>query len=144
MRMDHALPMQVRLAVVNLHEEGYTYEEIASLLGVGRASVSRLLRLQRETGKLERRRRGGGLVSPIHGRVADRLCRIVSEMNDATVDEFTAALVERTGIKTSRAGVVRAMARLGFTRKKSRWLRSSATRPSTGSDVHSSARLSPR
>ena len=142
--MDHALPMQVRLAVVSLRDEGYTYEEIASLLGVGRASVSRLLRRQRETGKLDRLRRGGGVVSPIHGRIADLLCRIVGEMNDATLDELTKALIERAGIKTSRAGVVRAMARLGFTRKKSRWLRSSATRPSTVSGARSSVRSSPR
>src|SRR5216684_2258769 len=115
--MDHALPMQVRLAVVNLRNEGHTYDEIASLLGIGRASVSRLLRRRRETGKLERSPRGGGLVSPIHGRIANLLCRIVFEMNDATLDELTKALIERADVKTSRAGVVRAMARLGFSRK---------------------------
>jgi predicted transcriptional regulator len=67
--MDYALPMQVRLAVVSLRDESHTYDEIASLLGIGRASVSRLLRRRRETGQLERSPRGGGLVSPIHGRI---------------------------------------------------------------------------
>ncbi len=140
--MDHALPIQVRLAVVSLRDEGHTYDEIASLLGIGRASVSRLLRRRRETGKLERSPRGGGLVSPIHGRIADLLCRIVGEMNDATLEELTKALIERAEVKTSRAGVVRAMARLGFTRKKSRWSRPSATRPSTAIGGRSTARSS--
>src|SRR6266849_3081775 len=133
--MDHALPIQVRLAVVSLRDEGHTYDEIASLLGIGRASVSRLLRRRRETGKLERSPRGGGLVSPILGR-------IVGEMNDATLEELTKALIERAEVKTSRAGVVRAMARLGFTRKKSRWSRPSATRPSTAIGGRSTARSS--
>src|SRR5216683_3974537 len=103
-----------------------------------------LLRRRRETGKLERSPRGGGLVSPIHGRIADLLCRIVGEMNDATLEELTKALIERAEVKTSCAGVVRAMARLGFTRKKSRWSRPSATRPSTAIGGRSTARSSPR
>src|SRR5690242_18405222 len=142
--MDHALPMQVRLAVVRLRDEGRTYEQIASLLGIGPATVNRLLRRRRETGKLERSARGGGWSSPIHDRIADLLCRIVGEMNDATFDELTKELIERSGIKTSRAAVVRAMARLGFTRKKSRWSRPSATAPSTANGARSTARSSRR
>ena len=142
--MDHALPMQVRLAVMSLRDDGHTYEEIALLLGIGRASVSRLLRRERETGKLERAARSGGWESPIHGRVAELLCRIVGEMNDATLDELTKTLIERSGVKTSRAGVVRAMARLGFTRKKSRWWRPSAIRPNTATGGRSTAHSSRR
>lgn len=142
--MDQALPIQVRLAVISLRDEGNSYEEIASLLGIGRASVSRLLRRERETGKVERLARGGGIESPIHGRIADLLCRIVVEVNDATLDELTEALIERGKIKTSRSAVVRAMARLGFTRKKSRWWRPSETRPNTARGTDSSARSSRR
>lgn len=142
--MDHALPIQVRLAIVSLRDEGHTYEQIASLLGVGRASVSRLLRRRRETGALDRLPRGGGWESPIRGRIADLLCRIVEERNDATLDELTAALIERAQIETSRSGVVRAMARLGFTRKKSRWCRPSATRPRIAIGGRSTARSSRR
>lgn len=142
--MDHALPMQVRLAVVKLRDEGRTYEEIATLLGIGRASVSRLLRRRRETGSLDRFPRSGGWESRIQGRIADLLCRIVEEMNDATLDELTAALSKSSGLETSRSGVVRAMARLGFTRKKSHWSRPSAIRPITAVVARSSARSSPR
>jgi transposase len=118
--MDHALPQQVRLAIVGLREEGRAYEDIAAVLGVGVTSVNRVLLRQRETGNVERLARGGGIESPIHGRIAELLCRIVAEVNDATLDELTVALVERGKIKTSRSAVVRAMARLGFSRKKSR------------------------
>ena len=142
--MDHALPSQVRLAIVGLREEGRGYEEIAGLLGVGVASVNRVLRRQRETGKVERLPRGGGIESPIQGRIAKMLCRIVEEVNDATLDELTKALVKRAKIKTSRSAVVRAMARLGFSRKKSRWSRSNATPPRRGRATHFSAHSSPR
>ena len=140
----HTLPNQVRLAIVGLREEGREYSEIAAVLGIGTASVSRVLRRQRETGKVERLARGGGVESPIQGRVAELLCRIVMEVNDATLDELTKALVERARIKTSRAAVVRAMARLGFTRKTSRWWRPSETPGSTASGTASSARSSRR
>ena len=136
--------MQVRQAVVSLRAGGKSYEEIATLLGIGRASVNRILRLERETGKVERRERGGGLISPIHGRIAELLCRVVAEVNDATYDELTAALLERAKIQTSRSAVVRAMARLGFTRKKSRWWRPNETLPSTEKGTRSSARSSRR
>jgi transposase len=140
----HTLPIQVRLAIVGLREEGREYEEIATVLGVGVASVNRVLRRQRETGNVERSARGGGLESAIHGRIAKLLCRIVSETNDATYDELTSALTKRGKMVTSRSAVVRAMARLGFTRKKSRWWRPSATRRSTAKDTRSSALSSPR
>lgn len=142
--MDHTLPMQVRHAVLGLRDDGFAYEEIASLLGIGRASVSRLLRLERETGKLQPRPRGGGWQSPIRGRIAELLCQIVGEMNDATLDELTRALVKQSGIKTSRAAVVRAMARLGFTRKKSRWSLPSGIRSSTATVGRCTARSSRR
>lgn len=138
----HTLPIQVRLAIVGLRGEGRGYLEIATVLGIGRASVNRVLRRHRETGKVERLPRGGGVESPIQGRVADLLCSIVGEVNDVTLEELTKALVERARINTSRSAVSRAMSRLGFTRKKSRWWRTSETRPSTARGTGSSARSS--
>lgn len=43
-------PQKIRLAVVRAVEErGMTYAETAELLGIGEASVSRILRRHRET-----------------------------------------------------------------------------------------------
>ena len=94
--MDTAIPTRIRQAIVRLHrEERRSYEEFAELLQVGRATVSRVLRRNRETGSVDRLPRGGGNRSAIHGRIANLLCAIVSEVPDATVAELTAALVER-------------------------------------------------
>lgn len=110
------------------------------MLGIGRATVNRILRLKRESGDVERRPRGGGVTSPIHGKLAKLLESIVTDMPDATVVELTNALIERGGITTSRSSVQRALGRLGFSRKKSPSWQPSATRLSTGKDAASTAR----
>lgn len=133
-------PLKLREAVLRARSEGRTYEEIAALLGIGRATVNRILRLHRETNSLEPRARGGGNVSPIHGSMAELLAAIVAEMPDATVAELAAVLMKRSRTSTSRSAVQRALFRLGFSRKKSRSSPSNAIRPSTAGAEKSSAR----
>jgi transposase len=128
--------------VLRARAEGRTYEETARLLGIGRATVSRLLRLHRETQSLEPRPRGGGNFSPIRGALAEMLVAIVEQMPDATVAELAAAFEARSGTSTSRSGVQRALARLGFSRKKSASPPLSVTRPNTARATRSSARSS--
>lgn len=137
-------PLKLREAVLRARAEGKTYEEVASLLGIGRATVNRLLRLHRETSSLEPRPRGGGNFSPIRGALAELLVAIVGEMPDATVAELVAAFEARSGTETSRSGVQRALLRLGFSRKKRASSPSSGTRPSTVRGMRSSARSSAR
>lgn len=129
------LPVDERLrkAIVRgFHNEKKTYEQIAESLGVGEATVSRVLRRHRETGGVDPLPRGGGNFSPIEGKLGELLCRIVREMPDATVAELTEALMKRGSIVTSRSSVQRALARLGYSRKKSPSWQRSATRRRTG------------
>lgn len=132
-------PLKLREVIVRLKDEGRTYEEIAHLAGVGEATVSRTLRLQRETGRLAPKRPGGGNVSPIHGRVEVALRELVARMPDATVAELAEALAQAERIHTSPSAVQRALSRLGFSRKKSPSPRASATRRRTSSAGASSA-----
>ncbi|MGZ3456212.1 MAG: helix-turn-helix domain-containing protein [Polyangiales bacterium] len=138
----HGLPLDVRLreAIVSAKAEGKTYVEIARLLNVGEATVSRVLRRHRENGSVEPRPRGGGNFSPIEGKLAELLRRIVTELSDGTIDEITAAFIKAAEIDTSRASVMRAMQRLGFTRKKRPSWRWSATPSSAERTDDNSAR----
>lgn len=112
-------PEKVRLAIVRAFEqEGLTYAEIARLLDIGEASVSRILRLHRETGAVAPKPKAGGQFSPIRDKVAARLKALVKETPDATVAELMDVLVEQTRVSTSLAAMKRAMHRLGFSRKK--------------------------
>jgi transposase len=108
-----------------------TYEVIAELLGVGRATVSRVLRRHREAGTVQPRPRGGGNRSPIRGKAAEKLSALLANRPDLTVAEMAAELTRLTKIQTSRSSVHRALTRLGYTRKKRASLPSNATRPRT-------------
>ena len=139
--MGAPIPVQLRAAIVRaFDEEGLKYRQIVSVLGVCESTVARVLRRHRESGSIEPRPRGGGNVSPIHGKMATLLRAIVSRMPDATVNELTEALMRDSGTDTSRSAVQRALSRLGYSRKKSRSWRRSATPKSTGSGGASSAR----
>jgi transposase len=136
---------EVRAAIVRArNDRKLTYEQIAELLGIGRATVSRVLRLKRVTGDIAPRPKGGGWTSALHGKIARMLVAIVKSMSDATVTELTAELVRRSGIETSRAAVHRALGRLGYSRKKSPSGRWSATRPKRRSTAVGSAESSSR
>jgi transposase len=129
--MAWSIDVQVREAIVRAwHEERLTYAAIASLLGVGEATVSRVLRLHREKASVAPLPHGGGNRSPIRDDVAEELERLVRELPDATLDELTDALMKNVDVTTSRASVLRALQRFGYTRKKRPSPRSNATRPS--------------
>jgi transposase len=139
--MNSATPIGVRKAIIRaVHEKGLTYREAAKLIGVGEATVSRVLRRYRETGSVNPRAPRGGNYSAIEGAVASLLHSIVTDMPDATVAELTEALIGRSSVRTSRSSVQRALHRFGLSRKKSPSSRSSETRRSTVSDDESSAR----
>lgn len=135
-----AVPIEVRRAIVRAVEQrGMTYQATADLLDVGYATVNRVLARYRKTKQVDPLPRGGGRKSPIQGRIAELLTQIVTTMSDATVEELTAALQKRAKVSTSRSAVQRALHRLGFSRKKSRSWRRSATAPSGVRFVASSA-----
>jgi transposase len=136
--MGSPIDIRLREAIVRAwHEERLTYAGVASLLNVGEATVSRVLRLHRETASVAPRARGGGNRSPIRDDVAKILQKIVDELPDATLDELTEALMTAVDIDTSRASVMRALHRMGFSRKKRLSPPSSEIPPSVG---HTDAR----
>jgi transposase len=125
-------PEKIRVAVVRaVEEKGMTYAEVAEMLGIGEASVSRILRRHRETGSVAPKPKGGGRTSPIRGEVAKQLIALVRATPDATVEEMTSVLVDKTGVATSTSAVGRALRRLGFSRKKRSSSRLSATSRTT-------------
>lgn len=127
-----AVPMQIRKAIVRaVEQQELTYQATADLLGVGYATVNRVLSRYRKTKSVDPLPKGGGRKSPIHGRIAELLIKIVTAMSDATVEELTTALQTKAKIATSRSAVQRALHRLGFSRKKSHLWQRSAT-PTNG------------
>ena len=117
--MATALSVDLRKRVVAACTlEGASYEEAAARFGVGRASVSRWLRLFRETEALHPK--------PLPGRVpridksGEALVEeLVQARPDATVAELAEAFRMRVGCRPIATCIMhRALDRLGLTRKK--------------------------
>lgn len=111
---------EIREVAIRVVRGGGTYEEAAAVSGVGVASVNRWLRLERETGSVAERARGGGNRSRLEGELLDVLVDLTAENDNRTDAELCEAFVARTGVQTSRSSIRRALARIGFSRKKSR------------------------
>lgn len=123
------LSLDLRKAVIGAWKTGrYSYVQLAELFGIGEASVSRLLRRYRETGGVEPRPHGGGQRPILNDLDYKRLRRLVEEHPDWTTFEFRDELSAKRLAPVSRSTIVRALARLGFTRKKSLSSPRSATR----------------
>lgn len=132
---------QIREAIIRAsRDQGLTYEAIADMLGIGRATVNRILRRHRETGGVAPLPRGGGNLSPIRGEAAIQLRALVASRPDLTAAELATELGQQFGVATSRSSVLRALARMDYTRKKSRSSPANGTRPRTSSAASSSRR----
>jgi transposase len=123
--MPRPISVEVRERVVAAHREGKgTYEELADLFKVGRASVNRWLRLERETGSLAPK--------PLPGREPKLdeegravLRQLVEENADATLAELSKLLDDRMGVRHVPSAIFKVLAKMGITRKKK-----TSTRPS--------------
>jgi transposase len=97
----------------------HTYEELAELFHVGRASVSRWISRYRRTRRVEPSPHGGGNPSRIPKDKNKVVLEILKERPDVTLEELAREYTKRTKISTSHSGVSRALKRMGITRKKS-------------------------
>ena len=120
MRKGVAISMDMRKRAVELSNDGWTAIEVAEVLGIGTASVTRFRALARKGDLTPKKERGRPpTVLSDEDRVVLRT--IVEHAPDATLDEIRDELIAQiAGKQPSRATVGREIRRLGFTRKKSR------------------------
>ena len=81
---------------------------------VNTSTITKLLRLRRETGSLAPRPHGGGVAPTLDHDALERLRKLVEEAPDATLE----ALRQRMGVSGSRMIICRALKKLGLPRKK--------------------------
>ena len=109
----------LRKRVVDSVNDGLTYEDAMSQFLVGRASVSRWLRLFRETGGVEPKAMGGS-VSALGEPEREVLKYLVWQAPDATLAQLADQLEGEMGVRVHGSTVARALIAMGITRKKSR------------------------
>lgn len=110
---------KLRQAIVNAYEGGLgTYETVAGALGVGRATVSRILRLSREADSIQPKPRAGGRPFPVRGRDVARLEAVVRDNPGATLEELAEHWFKRAKKRISRSSLHRSLITLGYSHKK--------------------------
>jgi transposase len=130
-----AYAVDVRTKVLRAVDQGYAREEIVKLLGVSRATIKRYLKQRRET----------GTVAPkiIPGRPSKKLGPLQAELvaqlqahDDQGLEEQCRLWEQSHGVRVSTATMSRAIKRVGWTRKKRRWVQANVVRKSAPSGAN--------
>jgi transposase len=116
-----AYSVDLRAQVLRAVDQGYPREEIVKLLGVSRATIKRYVKQRRQT----------GTVAPkaIAGRPPKKLGLLQAELvaqlqahDDLRLEDHCQLWEQTHGVLVSTATMSRAIKRVGWTRKKRRWL----------------------
>jgi transposase len=122
-----AYSTDLRERVVRAVDEGKSRDEISEMLDVSRSTIKRYLKQRKEQGDLAPK--------AIPGRPAKKRDALCAELlpqleanRDATLEEHCQIWKAEQGQEVSAKTMGRAIKRLGWTRKKSRWWPPSATK----------------
>jgi len=116
----------LRRKTVEAIEKGMGKSEVARTFGIGLSSVKRYVAMARQGRSLAPKRRPGSRPKMDDG--ARRL--LESDMEErpaATLPQRRQYLEKVAGVKVSESTVSRMLKRMGWSRKKDRWVRASAT-----------------
>jgi len=122
----NAYSEDLRKKILGALRRGATKSEAARAFGVSRSSVKRYAKLAEQGLPLAPKRRPGS--KPKMGETARRLLETdLEERPAATLSERREFLKKVAGVSVSESTVSRMLKRLGWSRKKDRWGRRSAT-----------------
>lgn len=116
----------LRSKIVAAVDAGRSKAEVARVFGVGLSTVKRYLKQQHETGSLAPKRHPGRAPT-IRSDQRDLLRAQLDAHPAGFLDEHCAWWEEQTGRRVSTSTMSRAINRLGWTRKKGRWVPPSET-----------------
>lgn len=107
------------------HEDGQSMGAIAERFRMPKATVQNILRRYGESGSVAPKPRNAGRKQAFSDADKRRLEEAVEVSPDTTLAE----LRERCGVAVSQVTVHNTLKRLGFTRKKKRYIRASSAEP---------------
>ncbi len=122
-----AYSLDLRERIVRAVDSGQSQREAARRFGVGVSSVKRSLQQRQHRGSLQRRPILGGQRRIGREQEVVLWARLEAEP-EATLAEPCTWWEQAHGQRVSVATMARAIARLGWTRKKDRWVPPSATK----------------
>ena len=119
-----SLDLRQRIVTARL-EDGLSMGQIAERFQIPRGTVQNIVERYRDAGTIQPRPANAGRCAAFEGKALRRLEQDVVKHPDATLAE----LLERSGVHASIVAVHNALKRLGFTRKKKRYVRTSSAAP---------------
>jgi transposase len=122
-----AYSLDLRERIVRAVDTGQSQREAARRFGVGVSSVKRYLQQRHQRGTLQRRPIRGGVRRIGREQEAILWARLEAEP-EAILVEHCAWWEQTQGQRVSVATMARAIGRLGWTRKKDRWVPPSGTK----------------
>jgi transposase len=124
-----AYSVDLRAKVLRAVDQGYARKEIVKLLGVSPATIKRYLKQRRETGSVAPKPRPGRPPKKLGPLQAELVAQL--QAHDDVGLEGQCRLWEQShGVRVSTATMSRAIKRVGWTRKKRRWVPLSGARKS--------------
>lgn len=124
-----AYSIDLREKVLRAVDQGYPREEIIKLLGVSRATIKRYLKQRRETGTIAPRAIPGRPPKKL-GLLQAQLATQLQVHNDLRLEDQCRVFEQTHGVQVGRTTMSQAIKRIGWTRKKRRWVPLSAVRKS--------------
>jgi transposase len=122
----NAYSLDLRKKIVEAKERGTPTAEVARTFGVGLSTVKRYAAVAREGKPLATKKRPGS--KPKLDEAARKLLEAdLEERPAATLPQRREFLASVAGLRVSDSTVSRMLRRMGFSRKKDRWVRASAT-----------------
>ena len=122
----NAYSLDLRKKIVEAKQRGAPTSEVARTFGVGASTVKRYAATAREGRSLAPKKRPGS--KPKMDEAAVRLLEAdLRERPTATLPQRREFLSGVAGVRVSESTLSRALRRLGWSRKKDRWERASAT-----------------
>ena len=124
----------LRAKILAAVDSGMTLREAARVFGVGTTTIKRYARQRRLTGSLEPRRHPGRLPK-IRPHEQEALRAQLAMHPTAVLTEHCTLWEASHGTRLSIMSMSRAIRKLGWTRKKDRWVPPSGTSPIAGAGI---------
>lgn len=116
-----ASSQDLREKVLRAVDQGHPRKEIVRLLGVSQATIKRYLKQRREMGSVAPKAIPGRPPKKLGPLQAD-LVEQLQAHDDLRLEDHCVVWEQSHGVKVSTATMSRAIKRVGWTRKKRRWL----------------------
>jgi transposase len=129
-----AYSQDLREKVLRAVDQGHSREEIVELFGVSQATIRRYLKQRRETGSVAHKAIAGRppkKLGPLQAELVEQL----RAHDDLRLEDHCRLWEQSHGVKVSTATMSRAIKRVGWTRKKRRWVPLNVVRKSACAGV---------